>query len=130
MKKLLICVLALMCLALPALADEEPPLSPDLYLTGNGTTGYQWLYTVEDEAVLTVVDNGFTQEPGTEGMTGAGGVFAFRLDGLKEGATKVTFTYARSWEIDESTLCTVSYNVLVDDDLDVTIFDCSVNPGL
>lgn len=135
MKKLLILLLSLMLLAVPALADDDyeggdPPLAPDLELKGNATTGYSWLYEVEDPSILTVTDNGFVPDEGTEGMTGAGGIFTFRLDGLKVGFTTVTFRYARSWETEEAPLCTISYTVDVDDDGDATIYNCRVNPGL
>ena len=135
MKKLLILLLSLMLLAVPALADDDyeggdPPLSPDLELVGNPTTGYEWLFVVDDPTILTVTDNGYVQDASAEGMTGAGGMFTFRLDGLKPGMTTVTFRYARAWESEEAPLCSVSYSVSVDDDMDVSIFNCSVNPGL
>lgn len=132
MKKLLLCLLALMLLALPVLAEEggDPPLAPDLYLKGNPSTGYEWLYKVDDPTVLTVTDNGFEPSSEGEGLVGAGGDYTFRLDGLTSGMTDVTFVYARSWETDEAPLCTLVYSVLVEDNLDAKIFNCQVDPGL
>ncbi|MDD3336008.1 MAG: protease inhibitor I42 family protein [Eubacteriales bacterium] len=130
MKKWLISLLLLCLLTVPAFAEEggDPPLAPDLYLTGNPTTGYSWFAEVDEPTVLAVTDNGYVQDEG-EGV-GVGGVFQFRLDGLKEGMAKVTFRYARAWETEEAPLCELSYDVYVSEDLDTSIYSINVNPGL
>lgn len=134
MKRFLVCLLLLLLCVMPALADDyeggDPPLAPDLYLKGNPTTGYEWLYSVDDEMVLTVTDNGFTTDPSAQTMVGAGGEYNFRLDGVKEGMATVTFRYARAWETEETPLCELTYTVYVDDDLDVSIYSITANPGL
>lgn len=122
MKRVLICALALMMLALPALADKDDNFT--LRLRGNPTTGYQWLYEVEDPSVLTVVDEGYAQDDVDGQATGVGGTYRFSLKGLKDGHTTVTFVYKRSWETNDAPLYTLVYKAEADDDGDAKVYDC------
>ncbi len=122
-------VTLLICLCIPALSEGgDPPTAPDLYLRGNPMTGYEWLYQVEDDSILAVTDNGYQQDEAAEGLTGAGGTFCFRLDGVKSGMTRVSFRYARAWE-NEVSAPAVTYDVLVDDELNVMIFGNEIDLG-
>lgn len=78
--------------------DEEFSMTKTIWLKENPTTGYQWSYEIKDETIAVVEGDEYTPNNATEGMAGAGGVHAFRLSGLKEGQTTITFNYSRSWE--------------------------------
>ena len=83
---------------------------------------------MEDDSILAVTDNGYQQDEAAEGLIGAGGTFCFRLDGVKSGMTRVSFRYARAWE-NEVSAPAVTYDVLVDDELNVMIFGNEIDLG-
>jgi len=95
------------------------PNSVDLYLPSNPTTGFTWLAQAETEGVVAVTDLYFA-DPAPLGMTGAGGVHWFHLDGLTPGVTAVTLTYGRSWE--ENPIRTIVYRLTVDEQLNVLVW--------
>lgn len=68
-------------------------------LTGNPTTGYTWLYQIEDESVIKL-DEVITYL-GEERIVGAPSLFSYKVTGLKTGKTKVNFIYLRPWEQQE-----------------------------
>lgn len=60
-------------------------------LESNPTTGYLWLLTANDGAVLRLLpESGFVQDPGAEGVTGAGGVQHFLLRALAPGEVELS----------------------------------------
>ena len=130
MKRLFVSVLALMLCTLPAMAESNETPGVDVTLYGNVTTGYEWTYTVEDEAVLKVAGSGYTTMDGDAQVDGMGGMYQFRLEGLQAGNTVVTFKYARPWETDVPALCTAYYNVRVDEQKNVVIFGMELDPGI
>ena len=96
------------------------PNQVDLYLPSNPTTGYSWVYDVEDPSVIEIRDQYFeySQE---EGFVGGGGIHWFHIAGTNPGMTSVTFRYLRSWEADAPAEQT-TYRLTVDDQLDVLIW--------
>lgn len=54
-----------------------------------------------------------------EQLVGAPSIFKFKIIGLKEGSTTLTFDYYRSWEGAETSIDTLEYVVTVDDLLNV-----------
>ncbi len=65
-------------------------------LEGNPTTGYTWVYTVEDEALISIKES--EKYLGKNGMVGAPSLFTYKITALKRGATKILFEYKRPWE--------------------------------
>lgn len=65
-------------------------------LDGNPTTGYEWTYEKAGDALVYKSDS-YTSS-GKAADAGAGGVYTYTFEGAKAGTTKMTFTYARSWE--------------------------------
>lgn len=128
MKRFLVALVILTMTAFPALADMTDGFT--LKLTANPTTGYDWQYKVENEALLAVEELGYAQDGGAGNAVGAGGEYSFALKGLAKGATIVTFTYSRAWDAENTTLCTLVYQVETDGDGDVEVYGCQVNPGL
>lgn len=67
-------------------------------LEANPTTGYEWTFQIDGDAVQPDGDEYVPANEGAQAKTGEGGVheFAFKADG--SGEAVITFTYARSWE--------------------------------
>jgi len=99
-------------------AEGNPPMALDINLTSNPSTGCAWKYVCDNDAVVTVVENGYYD--GEEVTLGAAGTEAFRFDGISAGWACVTFSYVTA---DETVLYTITYYVEVEDNLDVTLYD-------
>lgn len=106
-----------------SLAAETGSLSPVLVMTGNPTTGYDWSWTVDHEAVISVsiayVPDMYCDVPDAITPIGGGGRYRIALTGLCPGEMTISFSYKRPWE--EESLYTLVYHVRVDEDLNVTI---------
>ena len=63
-------------------------------LASNPTTGYQW-QPAFDPAVLKLVERDFSL---SGAAMGGGGVERFRFESLAAGASRLSFSYQRSWE--------------------------------
>lgn len=81
-------------------------------LKGNPTTGYTWLYQIEDESVISIEED--VKYLGAKGMVGAPSLFTYTVTARKAGTTKITFEYKRPWET-QPALETKVYEVSVDD---------------
>ena len=118
MKKKLVILMLILAFVLTAAAcgaknaSAAAPNAVDLYFPSNPTTGYQWLAQVGDSKIVDVTDR-FDAADASQGLVGAGGTHWFHFDGLAEGSTTVTLTYARSWEDGEPVYSFV-YSVKVD----------------
>ena len=91
----------------------------EITLHGNLSTGYEWQYNIINEDVAEIVDEKIVSDDETGTLCGAGETHTWKVKGLKEGSTEVTFNYLRPWEseIDKN----VTYIVSVDSNLNVTI---------
>lgn len=91
----------------------------EITLHGNLSTGYEWQYDIIHEDVAEIVDEKIVSDDETGTLCGAGETHTWKVKGLKEGSTEVTFNYLRPWEseIDKN----VTYIVSVDSNLNVTI---------
>ena len=106
-------------------AEPEAEYSPnavDLYFPANPTTGYEWSYEVENPEVVELEGKYFPD--GFSGLIGAGGTQWYRIRGLSEGVTSVTFRYARSWE--SEAIDTYLYRIQVDEKGNVLIWGVEV----
>lgn len=92
MKKIV--VLLVICLLLVGCAEKNKNYT--LKLDGNYSTGYTWEYVIETEGIVEVVKD--TYETEETDLVGAPGTQIYEFKGLKEGKTKITFTYAKSFE--------------------------------
>lgn len=68
-----------------------------IVLEGNYTTGYTWS-TSFDQAYLKLVSEEYKQNESKPGMVGVPGRQYYVFQGLKQGSTKITCTYKRSFE--------------------------------
>ena len=116
MKKLLSIALAVMLLTLAAgsaLASGGDAIYAVVFRE-NATTGYMWSYVNSDDSILAVDDQG--SAAAEDQMPGAGSVHTWVISAVAQGSATVTFTYARSWESDESDPVIV-YSFAVGEDL-------------
>lgn len=82
-------------------------------LEANPTTGYDWSVKISDESIVTLENREYEQQPGSEGLAGAGGVDTLKFKGQKKGTATITLTYERDFEQD-SALETLVYDVTVE----------------
>lgn len=130
MKKLVAILLALAVMTAGyALAEAAPTTTLTITFLENPTTGYTWVYTVSDEAVLAVTDNGYAAADNPEGLEGAGGTHSWTVEGKAAGKADITFTYRQDWEGGEVS-DTVKYVYKVDTDLTVAVFEVDGIPEL
>ncbi|MBO7638661.1 MAG: protease inhibitor I42 family protein [Treponema sp.] len=87
-------------------------------MEGNPTTGYTWLYTIEDESIVRLEKK--TKYLGSRNMSGAPSLFTYTIISLKPGRTKITFEYKRPWE-DKPAEDTTIYTVTVDERGKITL---------
>ena len=88
-------------------------------LEGNPTTGYSWYPISYDDQTLNI-EKEFVSSNEDPQIAGAGGVFNFKITGLRQGKTLVDFTYMREWEGQGSAIENHPVEVQVSEDLNVT----------
>ena len=103
--------------------EKEFDVVKVITLAENPTTGYTWSYAIADETVAVVEGDEYTPAQVEEGMVGAGGSHAYRVSGLKEGETTITFTYARSWESGEEPANTATYTLKVNANNEISVVE-------
>lgn len=69
-------------------------------LEENPSTGYAWVYTVQDEAALVLVTDEFIT--GDEALLGASGTRRIVFKIVSEGTNEIAFRYVRSFEPEEA----------------------------
>ncbi|MBM4332978.1 MAG: protease inhibitor I42 family protein [Deltaproteobacteria bacterium] len=67
----------------------------DVVLSGNPTTGYQWVVAETESSVLPFVDS--TYKPDSNEI-GAGGTYTFHFKAMASGAAHLRLVYKRLWE--------------------------------
>ncbi len=117
MKKILTGLLFLWALGVQAsdtLTISVNKKTPQFMVTlpSNPTTGFQWTVTSYDKKILQLKSSHFVA-PQTK-LIGAGGQMTFTFAPIKgksyPDTTKMTFSYARSWEANSGTLKQVVVN--------------------
>lgn len=110
-----------------ALDNGEGPTAPVLVMESNPSTGFDWDWEIDNEAVVSVstayVSDMYYDVPDMMTPVGGGGKDRVVLSGLNPGDAVVTFTYKRPWE--ENALYSLVYHICVDEDLNVTILGSS-----
>ena len=86
-------------------------------LNANATTGYQWSYSIDGDAVKMTEEHYETYEHAA-GMVGVGGVQYFVFEAVKPGKATVTFQYARSWKDGNAQI--IVFELTVAEDMSVT----------
>lgn len=81
-------------------------------LDENITTGYSWVYNIEDEEIIQL-ESEDDQSEGVKTAIGAGNQHTWTFKGLKKGTAKIIFKYYRGWEDEDSAIQTIEYTVKV-----------------
>lgn len=81
-------------------------------LKGNPTTGYTWVYEIEDESIILIDEK--IKYLGKKNMVGSPSLFTYTIKSRKPGTTELRFEYKRPWE-DKSAEEKVTYSVTVDE---------------
>lgn len=69
-------------------------------MSGNPTTGYAWVYSIEDDSIIQVEDN--IKKIENNAKLGGLSLFAYTIKSLRPGKTNLTFEYKRPWEEKEA----------------------------
>lgn len=107
-----------------ALDNGESPASPVLVMESNPSTGFDWRWEIDDEAVVAVsteyVPDMYYDVPDMIPPVGGGGRTRIQLTGLTPGEATITFAYKRVWR-EDTPISEVICRVRVDEELNVTI---------
>lgn len=88
-------------------------------LDENATTGYSWHYSIENSDLIkfdseSTSDSGTTDAKDIKPVTvGAGSKHTWNFKGVKQGGTKITFKYYRSWEGEKTDVKTAEYTIKI-----------------
>ncbi|MHC6202452.1 protease inhibitor I42 family protein [Breznakiellaceae bacterium SP9] len=118
-KRVLVAVWSCLCVSgvVSAAAQSEGARVAAVELAGNPTTGYSWTYTMENPGIIAELSHEYRSNQAAEAAPqrlGAGGIFSFVFEGLREGQTELRFVYARSWEAPEKAAARAVFTVSVD----------------
>lgn len=89
----------------------------EFQLDANATTGYQWGYFIDGDAVE-MTDEHYEVYEHEAGMVGVGGVQFFTFTAVKPGRATVTFNYAQNWK--EGDAKTLVFRITVSEDMSIT----------
>ncbi len=92
-------------------------------LPENPTTGYEWVYTIDDAEVVSVVKDEYNASENEEGLLGVGGYRICEFKGLEEGETIVYFNYIRVFEEDAEPAKSVKFYISVNANNEIAITD-------
>lgn len=107
-----------------ALDAGESPAAPVLVLDSNPSTGFDWSWEIDHEAVVSVsaayVPDMYYDVPDMIPPVGGGGRTRIQLTGLTPGEATITFAYKRVWR-EDTPIRELICRVRVDEELNVTI---------
>lgn len=107
-----------------ALDNGEGPTAPVLAMESNPSTGFEWSWEIDNEAMVAVsmeyVPDMYYDVPDMMPPLGGGGRTRIQLTGLTPGETTITFSYKRVWR-EDTPIRELICRVCVDEDLNVTI---------
>jgi len=69
-----------------------------LQLKGLATSGYEWIYTVDNEMIVSIKKEFVPTAETEKKLAGASASESFTITGLQAGTTKLHFKQIRSWE--------------------------------
>lgn len=92
-------------------------------LSENPTTGYEWVYTIDDAEVVSIVKDEYKASENEEGLLGVGGTRICEFKGLEEGETIIYFNYVRVFEENAEPAESVKFYISVNADKEIAITD-------
>ena len=79
---------------LPDQIEVDAGGSFEISLDANNTTPYHWVFTTKpDPKILSFESRDYETDPGSEGLTGAGGTETFKFEGVAAGTTEIGLAY-------------------------------------
>lgn len=121
-KKCLILISALLIFGLTACSSGAP--SPGIsyqdktatvVLEENPTTGYTWAVSIDNQDVVSLKNDSYTQT-GDKNLTGAGGVHEYVFQAANQGTAVVTFELGQQWDGGEKATQTKKFEITVGQD--------------
>lgn len=107
-----------------ALDNGEGPTAPVLVMESNPSTGFDWSWEIDHEAVAAVstayVSDMYYDVPDMMPPIGGGGRTRIQITGLMPGEATITFAYKRVWR-EDTPIRELICRVRVDEELNVTI---------
>ena len=97
-------------------------MTKEIVLLGNDDNYYNWIYSIDDKSIISVVDEKYFGDENNDDVDGLGGKYIFTLQALKEGKTSIRFKFSKSWDEDDE-LYNYSIDVLVDSNLNIEIIN-------
>lgn len=90
-------------------------------LPENKTTGYEWVYVVDDSDVVKITKDEFQATENAGSLVGAGGYRVCEIEGVDEGDTIIYFNYIRGFETGEIPAESIKFYVSVNANNEVAI---------
>ena len=106
----------------PITWEKKPPLTAEIVLKGNPTTGYSWDWQGLSGNSCIKISCETAETNADSGLVGGPVKYTYVIEGTQPGYVELCFTYARPWEHDPTmALYHLYYDVSVDENLNVTI---------
>ena len=99
----------------------------EVSLDGYGISDYNWTYEIEDESILSIVEEKYYGEESNDEIKGLGGQHVFKVMSLKEGKTRVNFNYTKAWDENSEILYSYYIDFEVDKNLELKVVSESGN---
>ena len=90
-------------------------------LESNPTTGYEWIYQINNSDVLKLKSNDYKENDKDDKTVGAGGIQTYVFEAVKEGEATITLAYGRNWE--ENSAYKIEYKIKVDKNKNIEVLD-------
>ena len=77
---------------------QKHGVKQDIKLLDNNNSYYNWIYSIDDESIVKMVDEKYYGEENNDEINGLGGEYIFTIQTLKPGKTRINFSYVISWD--------------------------------
>ena len=92
-------------------------------LPENPTTGYEWVFFIDDSEVVTVIEDKYESSSDDGNLVGVVGNRVCEFKGLKEGDTTIEFNYLRGFESNEEPAERVKFHISVNAKNEIAVID-------
>ena len=92
-------------------------------LPENPTTGYEWVYVVDDSEVMNVIKDEYQAFENSGDIVGEGGYRVCELEGLEEGETIIYFDRIRGFESGEEPAESIKFYISVNANKEIAVTD-------
>ena len=81
-------------------------------LSGNPTTGYEWVFAGTDESILASAGSSYTPDSASAEIVGSGGTYRYLFTAVAAGEVRLRLVYKRSWETEIAEAFDVTIRIL------------------